>query len=141
MQLTEFNTVNKGRGEIGPAAFTPSEGAAVKFLAAVAAKPVDTPLKTRLVKVSCNGCGMPIRMARIWIRRGLPTCACGGSMAVATEGKVSDSATTLAQCSLPADPAGDPRRKRPSDDSPSATARYRLSADRLNAVPAGSLRP
>lgn len=34
---------------------------------------------TRMLKVSCD-CGCTIRMAKSWIEKGLPTCACGNEM-------------------------------------------------------------
>jgi hypothetical protein len=33
---------------------------------------------TRLRKAECARCGYVIRVARSWLGRGLPTCACGG---------------------------------------------------------------
>lgn len=34
----------------------------------------------RQMKVECPDCGCVVRMARSWIERGLPTCACGAKM-------------------------------------------------------------
>ena len=36
----------------------------------------------RMLKVTCGVCTCPIRMTKIWIDKGLPTCGCGGEMRV-----------------------------------------------------------
>ena len=43
------------------------------------------PRTTRLRKAECPGCGCIIRLARKWIRLGLPTCACGCSFVSADD--------------------------------------------------------
>ena len=47
-------------------------------------KPKQT---TRMKKVVCPRCGYLIRVSRMWLATGCPTCVCGEKMQRAAEGK------------------------------------------------------